>query len=144
MKLSSAESFRDLADEGAYPVGRVIVEEVGRELLCRFDDPNLALSAAQTAQIRTGALRYPSNLTLLVRVGIHFGEFIVDDGGVYGDTVNVASRMADIARGGQIISVGLPETVADDENSVTGRYLSQNASIPTPQPVHLVLPRRWH
>ncbi|MEM7294941.1 MAG: adenylate/guanylate cyclase domain-containing protein [Pseudomonadota bacterium] len=81
----------------------IVVEDVGRELLCRFEDADLALIAGQAAQLKTTSLRFPINMELLIRVGVHCGEVIVEGDAIFGDTVNVAARMADIARGGQII-----------------------------------------
>ena len=42
--------------------------------------------------------------TLTIRVGLHFGPAILESGDVFGDAVNVAARMAGLAKGGQIIT----------------------------------------
>lgn len=43
---------------------------------------------------------------LAIRIGLHFGEAILEQGDVFGDAVNVAARMAGFAKGGQIITTG--------------------------------------
>ena len=48
-------------------------------------------------------------------------DFLVDVGPLAGD------------KGGQIVSMGTPEEVANDENSLTGRYLSGKECIETPK-----------
>jgi hypothetical protein len=44
----------------------------------------------------------PPDLT--IRIGLHFGPAILEGGDVFGDAVNVAARMAGLAKGGQIIT----------------------------------------
>jgi hypothetical protein len=44
----------------------------------------------------------PPNFT--IRIGMHFGSCILEGGDVFGDAVNVAARMAGIAKGSQIIT----------------------------------------
>ena len=41
---------------------------------------------------------------MAIRVGFHFGPAIDDNNDVFGDTVNVAARMAGLAKAGQIIT----------------------------------------
>ena len=42
------------------------------------------------------------NVELTIKVGLHFGPAILmEDGDVFGDAVNVAARMAGIAKGAQ-------------------------------------------
>ncbi|GMU95990.1 tetratricopeptide repeat protein [Ignavibacterium album] len=38
-----------------------------------------------------------------LRIGIHSGEIVYDDDGVYGDTVNIASRIESISKGGCVL-----------------------------------------
>ena len=54
------------------------------------------------------------------------------------DTIRQADYLLDIGpgagvHGGQVVSAGTPQEVADDVNSVTGRYLSGAESIPVPK-----------
>lgn len=38
-----------------------------------------------------------------LRIGIHSGEIVYDDEGVYGDTVNIASRIESLSKGGSVL-----------------------------------------
>lgn len=86
--------------------GRVI-ETVGDEIMCCFADPNHAIKAANAIQ---EMMRPEIIHSVGVRIGMHFGVTGLDGGHPFGDTVNVAARMAGLARGGQIITTS--ETVS--------------------------------
>jgi len=84
--------------------GRV-VKTIGDGLMCAFLDADAAASAAgemqrQIAQLP--ALEHGKKLT--IRVGFHFGPVIQDGEDVFGDSVNVAARMAGLALAGQAIT----------------------------------------
>ncbi|HEY3487545.1 MAG TPA: adenylate/guanylate cyclase domain-containing protein, partial [Gammaproteobacteria bacterium] len=68
-----------------------------------------AMEAACAMQERIKAMS-AQGAPLAIRVGLHYGPAILDtDGDVYGDAVNIAARMAGIAKAQQIITTG--ETV---------------------------------
>jgi len=78
--------------------GGVLVKTIGDEILCRFPLADAAVSAACKIQ------RNRTEGDLAVRIGLHFGPVIFEHNEVYGDTVNVAARMAGIAKAGKIIT----------------------------------------
>jgi len=87
-----------------------LIKTIGDEIMCRFDDVDAAATAAIQIQEKL-------NLTLIqgsivsVRIGFHSGPAILQtDGDIFGDTVNLAARMAGLAKGRQII---LSKTTAD-------------------------------
>ncbi len=90
--------------------GRV-VKTIGDGLMCAFHDADSAASAAGEMQ-RQIAQRPPtqSGKQLTIRVGFHFGPVIQDGEDVFGDSVNVAARMAGLALAGQAITTS--DTVA--------------------------------
>lgn len=81
-----------------------VVKKIGDELMCRFGNAESAVSAARVTQIEIRNLQSLDKVSLAIRAGIHFGEVIEDDDDIFGDAVNVAARMAGIAKGGQIIT----------------------------------------
>jgi adenylate cyclase len=102
--------------------GRVI-KTIGDEVMCVFVDADSAVKAAQDIQ-ETVSNDYTYGKALSIRVGAHFGPAILEsDGDIFGDAVNVAARMAGIAKAGQIIIT--EDTVArlnDDLSSDTREF----------------------
>ncbi len=81
--------------------GRVI-KSIGDGIMCLFSNPADALRAAVDMQIA----QTDREDGLALRIGFHAGEVILRDGDVYGDTVNVASRIEEMAKGEQILTTG--------------------------------------
>ncbi len=88
--------------------GGTVIKTIGDEIMCTFPTAAVAVAAACdmhemleddiTEQTAAG----PVSLT--IRVGLHHGPAILDAGDVFGDAVNVAARMASMAKAGQIIT----------------------------------------
>ncbi len=89
----------------------VVIKKIGDELMCRFDSADAAVSAARVSQSEIKALGTLENTLLAIRAGIHYGDVIEDDNDIFGDAVNIAARMAGIAKGGQIITTA--DTVSE-------------------------------
>ena len=81
-----------------------VVKFIGDEILCYLHDPELAFQAAFKLQEIAKDTVDPNGVQLSLRIGMHFGSAIIEDTDLYGDSVNVAAAMRDIAKGGQIIA----------------------------------------
>ena len=82
--------------------GRVI-KTIGDEIMCVFVDADSTVKAAYDIQ-ETVSNDFTFGRALSIRIGAHFGPAILEsDGDIFGDAVNVAARMAGIAKAGQII-----------------------------------------
>ncbi len=68
-----------------------LVKEIGDGTLTRYNDTKDAIDCANDFQSKT-------NDDLKVRAGIHSGEVIIENGDVFGDVVNIASRLESIAQ----------------------------------------------
>jgi len=91
--------FRELADPLLAEHGGELVDATNDELMVMFGS---ALSALQYAMhLRLAARVGPDPLR--VRAGIHLGEIWRDGARVYGNGVNVAARVKQEARGGEIL-----------------------------------------
>src|SRR5262249_54690934 len=53
-------------------------------------------------RLRASNAELPSSRRIEFRVGIEFGEVVVDNGRVYGHSINVATRVQEIAAPGRI------------------------------------------
>lgn len=81
--------------------GRVI-KTIGDEVMCQFPTAIQATLAAKEMHMEK-ATTDASN-ALDIRVGLHFGSTIEKDNDIFGDAVNIAARMAGIAKANQIIT----------------------------------------
>lgn len=98
------ESVRILAEAQ----GGEHVKTMGDAILLRFADAAAAADVALTITTELGARHRALN----VRIGVNTGTAIRRDGDWFGAAVNIASRVADVADGGQIIVTPRTRTAA--------------------------------
>ncbi len=81
-----------------------VVKKVGDELFCEFSSAKQAVDCALSIQeaIQPYNDSRPKDFKLQVRIGIHVGDIVLRDGDVFGDGVNVASRIQPFAIPGGI------------------------------------------
>jgi len=84
--------------------GGVVVKEIGDEIMSRFPTADQAVAAACDMQkaFTVDQATFPEPIK--IRIGLHHGPAILRHGDLFGDAVNVAARMRDIARGGEIVT----------------------------------------
>ena len=78
--------------------GRVI-KTIGDEIMCVLPSADSGCLAATDMHHKVMALPTVSQVKRSVRIGFHFGPVIEENNDVFGDTVNVAARMAGLAKG---------------------------------------------
>jgi class 3 adenylate cyclase len=78
----------------------LVVKTIGDELMLRFPSADQAAAAAIAMQIDN----LKSRSMFRLRIGFHFGPVILDASDVFGDAVNTAARLAQMARDGQILT----------------------------------------
>ena len=97
----------DLMTEQIHKFDGTVIKTIGDEIMCTFPSAEMAVESAMGMQeVITDDLRdlnAATPATLTIRVGLHYGSAILEGGDVFGDAVNVAARMAGLAKGGQII-----------------------------------------
>ena len=82
--------------------GRVI-KTIGDAIMASFRNPEDAVRAAIGIQQALYRARKQDNFYIRVRIGIHTGMAIVEHNDVFGDVVNVASRIENEAKGDEIL-----------------------------------------
>ncbi len=84
--------------------GGRVVKTIGDEVMSTFDSADAAAQAAAAMQEAISEGFILDGTPVSIRVGFHFGTALVEHGDVYGDAVNVAARMTDQAKAGQILT----------------------------------------
>jgi len=98
--------FKEVLDHRLDANRGKILQHYGDGCLLIF---NSALDAVRCAiDVQGDLLQHPG---VELRVGIHSGDVTIDDGGVYGDGVNLASRIESLAVAGSVL---LSEKVQDE------------------------------
>lgn len=81
-----------------------LIKTIGDEVMCTFPSAEAAMHAACAMQRAVKNGRYEGGHAMHIRVGFHYGDAIREAGDVFGDTVNVAARVAAITRADQIMT----------------------------------------
>jgi hypothetical protein len=97
-------SCLDLLREEVHRYGGEVVQAVGDELMCRFPKAGLACETAIAMQRRIASCPVNRPVPVKIRIGFDWGEALSEGNNLYGDAVNTASRLAHIAKGGQIMT----------------------------------------
>jgi len=84
--------------------GGVVIKEIGDETMARFPTADQAVVAACDMQKAFSAGQVALPEPIEIRIGLHHGPALLRRSDLFGDAVNVAARMRDIARGGKIIT----------------------------------------
>jgi len=74
-----------------------LLKEMGDGILAAFDSPTDAVICAGAIHAAT------ENQNFVLRIGIHQGEVVFENGDVFGDGVNIASRIEQLAEPGQTL-----------------------------------------
>jgi class 3 adenylate cyclase len=81
-----------------------LIKTIGDEIMCTFPNVEAAFNAACAMQHAVEHGKSESGHQMHIRVGFHYGDVIKEAGDVFGDTVNVAARVAATARASQIMT----------------------------------------
>jgi adenylate cyclase len=88
----------------AEAAGGRVIKTIGDELMALFSSPDQAADAATRMHTAIEALPMVGGHKLAVRIGFHAGPVIQRDNDLFGDTVNLASRLAGEATKGQVLT----------------------------------------
>jgi len=80
-----------------------LVKTIGDEILVYFTDADQAVNAAREIQETMEDHRTPETVGVSIRIGMQYGSIILEKNDIFGDTVNVAARIASMAKARQIL-----------------------------------------
>ncbi|CAK0754497.1 Adenylate/guanylate cyclase domain-containing protein [Gammaproteobacteria bacterium] len=83
----------------------IVVKSIGDELLCTFPSARSAVDAS-AAMHEALERDHAGQPRLGVRIGINYGQILMEDGDVFGDAVNVAARVVSMTKVHQILCTG--------------------------------------
>lgn len=79
------------------------IKFIGDSIMAAFSDPKKALHAAIFIQQKTQLHNKKENFSPInTKIGIHYGNVIIENNDIYGDIVNVASKLTNLTPGGEI------------------------------------------
>lgn len=109
-KIGDAQARTELAKclalltECIHGYGGTVIKTIGDEVMCTLPGADAGIEAACAMQQTISDTYEYSAAPLAIRIGFHAGQVIKENGDVFGDAVNVAARMAGMAKSGQIIT----------------------------------------
>jgi len=105
--------------------GGRVVKTIGDEVMATFPAADPAAQAAIEIQLNMSKQRTGSGAPIALHIGFHSGPAIEDAGDVFGDCVNVAARLTEFAKGGQIFTSA--HTVSELSPAMKKRTRDQDA-----------------
>lgn len=78
----------------------VVIKTIGDELMLRFPSADCAAKAALAMQTQNRQVQSPFSL----RIGFHYGPVLIEQNDIFGDAVNTAARLTQMARNDQILT----------------------------------------
>ena len=81
-----------------------VVKTLGDGMICVFEDPDNAFRAACEIQTTVHAAAQGTRNSLQLKIGFTWGPVILSKGDVFGDTMNVCSRLVVLANPEQILT----------------------------------------
>ncbi len=112
-KMGDTAAFGQVKDclqiltEATRQFGGWVIKTIGDGVMCAFPDANAAAQAACEMQLRIAqrpASRGKPKIT--IGIGFHCGNVVREGQDVFGDTVNIAARIAGLATAGHITLTG--------------------------------------
>lgn len=79
-----------------------LIKKIGDALMIRFDDAMKACNAGREMQAELFAFNKRSKEKIFVRIGINTGTVFIKNEDVFGEAVNIAARMENLAKPGRI------------------------------------------
>jgi class 3 adenylate cyclase len=95
-----------LMTEAAERRGGTLIKTIGDEIMCRFPRAEDAAAAALEMQdaVAGAEIAGAPGSSLAIHVGLHYGPVVIEERDIFGDAVNLASRMVNLAKRDQVLT----------------------------------------
>ncbi len=118
--------------------GGQVIKTIGDEIMCTLPDGNAGILAGCDMQRRLS-----SDLNLLrhgiaIRIGLHHGNVLVENDDVFGDAVNIAARMAGLAKAQQIVTTASTAAERNEDGGLQIRSLGKTRVKGKLMPIEIV------
>lgn len=103
-----------------------LIKTIGDEVMCAFPSASEAIDAAIDMQLATEQpiITGPGRSRKLeIRIGLNHGPVILEDDDAFGDTVNIAARIASLANGKQIFTTEETINVLPEDSNYSLRSM---------------------
>ena len=108
-----------------------LLKEMGDGILASFTSVLDAVHCAGKIQEEARNADYP------LKIGIHLGEILVENDDVYGDGVNIASRIQETGKGGQILVSETVHANIENKPGITSRFQEEKQLKNVKDPVRI-------
>lgn len=105
--------------------GGTVIKTIGDEVMCTFLSAIDGINAACQMQRRITQDPAFARDALGIRIGLHYGDALLEDGDVYGDAVNTAARMTSLAKRDQIVTTASTFRGATSVGGIRSRSLGR-------------------
>jgi len=123
--LATIERCLAIIRQACIDSGGRVVKTIGDEVMAVFPAADGAARAATDMQARISAQRTSRGTTLAIHVGFNYGPVLEEGDDVFGDSVTVAARLSNLAKGGQVFTSA--QTVEELPPALRARTRSQQA-----------------
>jgi class 3 adenylate cyclase len=83
-----------------------VIKTIGDEIMSAFESPMDGIAAAVDMQRAVSTMAPVNGIHARVRIGLHSGTVLIENGDLFGDVVNVSARVVNMAAGEQVLTTG--------------------------------------
>lgn len=104
-----------------------VIKTMGDAIISTFPSTDNALEAAKSMQLSMteDISAHPKLSSINIHIGIHHGAVVIDNEDIFGDAVNVTSRVVDYANPRQIVATRAAVNNLPEDSSHFTKYLTQ-------------------
>ena len=137
--VATLKKYREIISSQVKQYNGRVVDSPGDNLLAEFGSLVDAVECAVTVQktLKDKNASLPNNRRMEFRIGVNLGDVIDDEGSIYGDGVNVASRVEGLAEGGGICISGTAFDLVEGKLALEFDYLGEQTVKNIKKPVRV-------